>query len=127
LARQLHYVSVAKVESCHEEGFMIELTETAAGAVSSAIAAAAAPIRGLRVAAKNGGCSGFQYRMGLVEEAEPEDLFCESRGVRIFLDPSSASLLSGTTIDFIESMEGTGFSFSNPQATGKNGCGGSCC
>jgi iron-sulfur cluster assembly protein len=126
LARELHLHTQA-MRKRRREALMVQLTETAATAVSSAIAAATAPIRGLRVAAEGGGCAGFQYRMGLVENAAPEDLSCESRGVRIFVDPSSAALLTGATIDFIDGPEGTGFAFDNPQAKGKGGCGKSCC
>ena len=106
---------------------MIQLTEAAAGAVSSAIAGSSTPIRGLRVTVQSGGCSGMQYQMGLVENAQAEDICCESRGVRIFVEPSSLALISGTTIDFIDSLEGTGFAFDNPQAKSKCGCGKSFC
>ena len=106
---------------------MIQLTETAAGAVSSAIASSSTPIRGLRVTVQSGGCSGMQYQMGLVESAQAEDISCESHGVRIFVDPASVALISGTTIDFIDSLEGSGFAFDNPQAKSKCGCGKSFC
>ena len=106
---------------------MIQLTEAAAGAVSSAIADSSTPIRGLRVTVQSGGCSGMQYQMGLVENAQAEDICFESRGVRIFVEPSSLALISGTTIDFIDSLEGTGFAFDNPQAKSKCGCGKSFC
>jgi iron-sulfur cluster assembly protein len=106
---------------------MIQLTENAAGAVQSAITGASSPVAGLRVAVQAGGCSGFQYEIGLVESVEPADIACESRGVRIFIDPSSFALLTGTTIDFIDSLEGVGFSFDNPQAKSKCGCGKSFC
>jgi iron-sulfur cluster assembly protein len=103
------------------------LTETAAGALRSAIGAASTSIVGLRVTAHAGGCSGFQYELGLVESADSADLSCESRGISIFIDPDSAERLSGTTIDFIESVDGVGFSFNNPQAVSKCGnCKSSC-
>jgi iron-sulfur cluster assembly protein len=65
--------------------------------------------------------------MGLVENAEPADLSCESRGVAVFIDPSSAPLISGTTIDFIDGLDGAGFAFNNPQAKSTCGCGKSFC
>jgi iron-sulfur cluster assembly accessory protein len=111
----------------HLEGKMIALTETAAGAIRSAIGAAATPIAGLRVTAAAGGCSGYQYQMGLVESAGPQDLRCESQGLQIFTDPDSAGRLTGTTIDFIQSLEGAGFSFNNPHAKSTCGCGKSLC
>lgn len=106
---------------------MIELTEIAAGAIRSAIDSASTPIAGLRVTASAGGCSGYQYQMGLVASADPGDLRCESQGLAIFTDPHSAARLEGTTIDFISSLEGSGFSFNNPQAKSTCGCGKSFC
>ena len=101
---------------------MITLTENAVGAIRSAINATTTPIAGLRVTALDGGCSGFQYQMGLVESTNPGDLLCESGGLAIFSDPDSAARLSGTTIDYIESLEGAGFSFNNPQAKSSCAC-----
>ena len=109
------------------EGKMIALTETAAGAIRSAIGATPTPIVGLRVTAVAGGCSGYQYQMGLVESADPGDLRCESQGLQIFTDSDSAGRLTGTTIDYIQSLEGAGFSFNNPQAKSTCGCGKSFC
>jgi len=106
---------------------MIQLTEAAAGALHSAIATVPKSIAGLRLMVRSGGCAGLQYEMGLVESAEPEDISCESHGVKILIDPSSIALISGTTIDFVDSDEGTGFSFNNPHAQSKGGCGKSCC
>lgn len=106
---------------------MIELTETAAVALRSAIQSTSTPIIGLRIAVQNGGCSGYQYQMGLVESSEPSDLYCESQGLSIYVDLESAPLLSGTTIDFVEGLEASGFSFNNPQAKSTCGCGKSFC
>jgi iron-sulfur cluster assembly protein len=69
----------------------------------------------------------MQYELGLVENPGLEDISCESHGVKILIDPSSVALISGTTIDFIDNTEGTGFSFDNPHAKSKSGCGKSCC
>jgi iron-sulfur cluster assembly protein len=55
------------------------------------------------------------------------DLSCESRGLAVFIDPSSVPLISGTMIDFIDSLEGAGFAFNNPQAKSTCGCGKSFC
>jgi iron-sulfur cluster assembly protein len=106
---------------------MIALTETAAGAIHTAIDATGTPIAGLRVTAVASGCSGYQYQMGLVESADPGDICCESQGLTIFTDPESAKRLAGTTIDFVNSLEGAGFSFNNPQAKSTCGCGKSFC
>jgi iron-sulfur cluster assembly protein len=106
---------------------MIQLTEAAADAVHSALSATVVPMAGLRILAQPGGCAGLQYEMGLVEEANPADICCESLGVKILVDSSSVALIAGTTIDFIDSEEGVGFSFDNPHAQSKSGCGKSCC
>ena len=106
---------------------MIELTEAAAQALRRAIATTSTSIAGLRLTAVTGGCSGNQYQMGLVENAEPADLSCESHGLVVFIDPSSAALIVGTTIDFIDSLDGAGFAFNNPQAKSTCGCGKSFC
>ena len=93
---------------------MVQLTEAAAGALHSAIATVPRSIAGLRLEVRSGGCAGLEYEMGLVENSGPEDIACESHGVKILIDPSSVALISGTTIDFVDSREGTGFSFDNP-------------
>jgi iron-sulfur cluster assembly protein len=106
---------------------MIALTENAAEAIRNAIGATSKRIAGLRVTALAGGCSGYQYQMGLVECADPGDICCQSHELAIFTDPGSAELLEGTTIDFIENLEGVGFSFNNPQARSPCSCGKSSC
>ncbi len=106
---------------------MIELTQTAADALRSAIQTTSTSIAGLRVTAELGGCSGYKYQMALVESAEPDDLMCEHLGFTIFVAPGSSSLLSGTTIDFLDGLEGSGFAFDNPNAKSTCGCGRSFC
>jgi iron-sulfur cluster assembly accessory protein len=105
-----------------EEGAVIQLTESAASALRSAITGARTPVEGLRIAVQGGGCSGLQYMMGLVSEVEPGDLMVEDRGLKVY-DPASAPLLRGTTIDFVVSMQGSGFTFDNPQAKSSCSCG----
>jgi iron-sulfur cluster assembly protein len=106
---------------------MIQLTETAVAALRNAIAATPMPIAGLRIAVQAGGCSGNKYEMGLVQAAEQGDVVGESHGVTIFIEPASVPLIAGTTIDFVEGLEGSGFSFSNPKAKSTCGCGKSFC
>lgn len=102
---------------------MIHLTESAASAVRSAMAGAAEPMNGLRIMVEAGGCAGFKYMMGLVAEPYPGDLIVEDRGVKVFIEPNSLPSINGTTIDFVVSLEGSGFSFNNPQARSSCGCG----
>jgi len=106
---------------------MIQLTETAVNALRAAIAATPTPIAGLRISVQAGGCSGNKYGMSLVPAAEQGDVVGESHGVAIFIEPASVPLIAGTTIDYVESLQGSGFSFSNPQAKSSCGCGKSFC
>jgi iron-sulfur cluster assembly protein len=102
---------------------VIQLTQNAASAVKSAITKAADPVGGLRIVVEAGGCAGMKYSIGLVPAGKPEDLVVEQDGLKVFVDPTSAPLLSGTTIDYVSSLEGAGFTFSNPQAKESCGCG----
>jgi iron-sulfur cluster assembly protein len=80
---------------------------------------------GLRVAVLPGGCSGFQYGLNLEEEPRHDDEIVVSNGIRLFVDPFSAQYLQGTVIGYHSSFQGSGFTFSNPNATGGCGCGSS--
>ena len=78
---------------------------------------------GLRVKVVGGGCSGLSYEIVLERAAGENDQVIESEGVTIYVDPKSALFLNGTQIDYHESLMGSGFAFSNPNATGTCGCG----
>ena len=78
----------------------------------------------LRVFVQGGGCAGMSYGMVFDEvDEEGDDLTVETNGVRIILDPMSASVLSGTEIDYVDGLMGQGFTFSNPNAKGSCACG----
>ncbi|MCX7864438.1 MAG: iron-sulfur cluster insertion protein ErpA [Novosphingobium sp.] len=79
----------------------------------------------LRLSVEGGGCSGFQYRFGLADEAEADDLVIETDGVRLVIDPVSLDLVAGSTVDFVESLGGAAFRVDNPKATAGCGCGSS--
>ncbi|MBV9121088.1 MAG: iron-sulfur cluster insertion protein ErpA [Chloroflexi bacterium] len=78
----------------------------------------------LRVFVQGGGCAGMSYGM-VFDEADDsgDDIVVESHGVRILLDSMSASMLSGTEIDYVDGLMGQGFTFSNPNAKGSCACG----
>ena len=61
-----------------------------------------------------GGCSGFKYSLNIEERALEDDMVAEVNGVRVFVDGFSAQYLTGITIDYVTSMQGSGFTFSNP-------------
>ena len=61
--------------------------------------------------------------MGLVAEINPDDIVVENDGIKVFVEQDSASLLAGTVVDFVSSIEGSGFTFDNPQAQNSCSCG----
>ncbi|MGE0441030.1 MAG: HesB/IscA family protein [Gemmatimonadales bacterium] len=80
---------------------------------------------GLRVSVLPGGCSGFKYSLNIEERPLDDDMIVEVERVRLFVDGFSLSYLNGVTIDYVSSMQGSGFTFENPNATGGCGCGSS--
>ena len=108
-------------------GFSLVITGRAAEEVQKFIAQEAVPVEsaGLRVSVLPGGCSGFKYSLNVEERALDDDMVAEVNGVRVFVDGFSAQYLTGITIDYVSSMQGSGFTFSNPNATGGCGCGSS--
>jgi iron-sulfur cluster assembly protein len=108
-------------------GFILTLTDRAAEEVRNFIAQEQVPVEtaGLRVSVLPGGCSGFKYSLNIEERPLDDDLVNEITGVRVFVDGFSAQYLSGVTIDYVSSMQGSGFTFHNPNATGGCGCGSS--
>ncbi|HEY1929727.1 MAG TPA: iron-sulfur cluster insertion protein ErpA [Caulobacteraceae bacterium] len=77
----------------------------------------------LRVAVDGGGCSGFQYRFELVENAEPDDLTVERDGAAALVDEVSLPFLKGAEIDFAEELAASEFRVRNPNAKSSCGCG----
>jgi iron-sulfur cluster assembly protein len=80
---------------------------------------------GLRVAVQPGGCSGFKYSLVIEDKSAEDDFVLDNDGFKVFVDPFSAQYISGVTIDYVTSMQGSGFTFKNPNATGGCGCGSS--
>ncbi len=102
---------------------MLTLTPVAVKAVKRFIDGSDAPVFGLRIAVVGGGCSGLQYSLRLEPAAREDDTVVDCDGVAILVDPQSVGLLHGVTVDFIDSMEGSGFKFENPNAGQACSCG----
>ncbi|TMA58560.1 MAG: iron-sulfur cluster insertion protein ErpA [Deltaproteobacteria bacterium] len=81
--------------------------------------------RPLRVAVVGGGCSGFSYQLDFDDTMREDDLVLEYDGIRVLVDATSAEYLAGTEIDYVSTLHGGGFKFSNPKATHTCGCGSS--
>lgn len=80
---------------------------------------------GLRVSIQPGGCSGFKYSLLIEDKPADDDLIVPQDGFRVFVDPFSAQYVNNVTVDYVTSMQGSGFTFKNPNATGGCGCGSS--
>ena len=102
----------------------VDLTEAAARRVS-AIATRQGKPAVLRLAVDGGGCSGFQYRFELAERAEADDSVASRDGVSLVVDPVSLDLISGSEVDYVESLGGAAFRVTNPNAASGCGCGSS--
>ncbi len=100
----------------------VVLAQSAAARIAEIAAAEDKPLM-LRVAVDGGGCSGFQYRLELVEEAEPDDLRIQRDGQTALVDPVSLPFLAGSEIAFVDELAGAQFVVRNPNAASSCGCG----
>ena len=104
---------------------MVELTDIAAEKVRTFMSGQTAEGDiGLRVGVRGGGCSGFQYALALDERKEDDHVF-EVNQIRVLVDPASLQYVDGSTVDFTESFQGSGFEVSNPNVVASCGCGSS--
>ena len=83
------------------------------------------PNIGLRVYVYSGGCSGFRYGMMLEDQPTPEDKVLEANGMKVYVDTNSIALLTGSQIDYVDTLMGAGFTVNNPNAVAACGCGSS--
>jgi len=107
------------------EGVPLFLTDVAIEKVKEVINREGLKDGGLRVSIVGGGCSGFQYNLGLDDSPREDDTVIEQGGVKLFLDPISQQYVYGTTIDYVNGLHGAGFKFVNPNAARTCGCGSS--
>jgi iron-sulfur cluster insertion protein len=77
----------------------------------------------LRLSVEGGGCSGFQYRFGLADVIEDDDVIANEGNAQLVVDPISLDLVRGSAVDFVESLGGKSFQVTNPQAQAGCGCG----
>lgn len=100
----------------------ISLSPSAAARVAAIAARQGRPAI-LRLSVEGGGCAGFQYRFGLADEVEGEDVAVDRDGVTLVVDSVSLDLVRGATVDFVESLGGAAFQVANPNAASGCGCG----
>ena len=101
----------------------IQLSESAAGKVKELVAQEGQADVVLRVAVQPGGCSGLRYSMYLDDQVGDADVLSEQHGVRIAVDKMSAPYLKEASIDFVDTLEASGFTIDNPVAQGTCACG----
>jgi len=114
-----------EITSRPEDQPLVVLTEAAAGRLQDLTAQEANPAIGLRVYVYSGGCSGFRYGMALDDQPTAEDRLIESRGVKVYVDDMTAKYISGSEIDYVDTLMGAGFTVNNPNAVAACGCGSS--
>ena len=103
---------------------MIEITQNAAKQIHKMLEKRQQNERGLRLAVKAGGCSGYEYTFGWEVSPKPSDAVFETGdGARVFVDPKSLRLLEGTVLDYDTGLMSKGFLVTNPQAKSTCGCG----
>ncbi len=103
----------------------VNLTDVASAKVAELLAEEDVDGLALRVAVRPGGCSGFSYEMFFDADVADDDVVREFGTVKVVVDPASADLLKGSTLDYSDGLQGAGFHVTNPNATRTCGCGSS--
>ncbi len=101
---------------------MVTLTEAASRKLGELLQQQTGVV-GLRLLVQEGGCSGYSYGMTFAESQQEGDWVGEFGGVKVFVDPQSAPVLNGVEVDWVETLQQTGFAIRNPNAARSCGCG----
>ena len=104
---------------------MVQMTEKAIGKVKEIMGSQDPAPAGLRISVVGGGCSGFSYSMAFENTPNMLDKTYNYDGLKVFVDQASMLYLDGAEVDYVESMEGSGFKFNNPNTKSTCGCGSS--
>lgn len=104
---------------------VLALTDAAATKFKEITATEASPEIGLRVYVYSGGCSGYRYGMMVEDAPTADDRLFETQGVKVYVDTNSVDLLTGSEIDYVDTLMGAGFTVNNPNAVAACGCGSS--
>ena len=117
--------ATAQAASQIQDGPALSLSDLAVERVKETMAKEGMTEGGLRVSVVGGGCSGFQYSLGVDAAPREDDIIVEQGGVKLFVDPTSLQYVHGTMLDYVNGLHGAGFRFVNPNATRTCGCGSS--
>jgi len=102
---------------------VITLTEKAASKVKLLLEKENKNDYGLRVGVTPGGCSGYMYDIELEKSSKENDVVIEEKGVKVFINPESIAFMKGSTVDYIETLQNSGFKINNPNVKTTCGCG----
>ena len=114
-------MSTTETETVQSES--ITLTDSAVSKVAELIAQEGNDQLALRVAVRPGGCSGYSYEMFFDGDIADDDLVSTQSGVKVVVDPSSAQLLQGASLNYSDGLQDAGFAIENPNAQRSCGCG----
>ncbi|MGH9651477.1 MAG: HesB/IscA family protein [Terriglobales bacterium] len=103
----------------------IHLTDSAIGKVKDIMAQQSPAPSGLRLGVVGGGCSGFSYSMQFENSPGMMDKVYDFNGLKVYVDATSLMYLTGCQVDYLETLEGAGFKFENPNVKSTCGCGSS--
>src|ERR1043166_4195391 len=104
---------------------MVQMTDNAVIKVKEILDSQDPKPNGLRIAVVGGGCSGFSYSMAFENTPNMLDKTYNYGGLKVFVDQASLLYLDGAEVDYVETLEGSGFKFNNPNVKNTCGCGSS--
>ena len=113
---------MAETTEIQTQQALVTMTPAAAEKVRELLEAESDTSLGLRIFVAGGGCSGMQYGMTL-DETQEGDVALELQGIRVLVDEMSAGYISGSEVDYVDSLMGAGFTVNNPMAVSTCGCG----
>jgi iron-sulfur cluster assembly protein len=113
------------VQLSHRRKWMVQLTERAVSKVREILGSQEPKPAGLRISVVGGGCSGFSYSMAFENQQNMLDKTYKYDDLKVFIDQASLLYLDGVEVDYVESLEGAGFKFNNPNVKSTCGCGSS--
>jgi len=125
MSHEAHEMHEEELQIKAPEGVPLLLTDEAVEKVKEVMNREGLKDGGLRISIVGGGCSGFQYNLGLDDSPREDDTIIEQGGVKLFVDPISQQYVYGMTIDYVNGLHGAGFKFVNPNAARTCGCGSS--
>lgn len=116
-----------KIDTKETQKGLLKLTKNAATQLKKLQISSKKNGHGLRIEVSAGGCAGFQYFLDFEKKSDASDFVFEQEGFQIFVDSVSAEFLKGTELDYVETLETSGFKFNNPNVTHSCHCGKSVC